>query len=131
MSVARIVIAGGSLAGLFAANLLHRAGHEVTVLEKAPRSLDGRGAGIVTHSGLVTALRSAGAVVDDTLGVPVRTRVALDSSGATVASVEHPQVMTSWSRMYALLREALPAERYLCGHEVGRASCRERVLDHV
>lgn len=117
MTAHRILVVGGSLGGLFAANVLLRAGHDVQLLEKADASLDGRGAGIVTHRGLLDALRAAGAVVDDTLGVPVTARVALDVDGSTVERIEHPQVLTSWSRLYALLRAALPAERHLGGHE--------------
>ena len=118
MPAARILVVGGSLGGLFAANLLHRAGHDVRLLEKAGSSLDGRGAGIVTHRGLVTALHAAGARVDESLGVPVQSRVALDREGATVARIDYAQVLTSWSRLYALLREPLPTECYLAGHEV-------------
>jgi 2-polyprenyl-6-methoxyphenol hydroxylase-like FAD-dependent oxidoreductase len=114
----RVLVAGGSLGGLLAANVLLRAGHDVRLLEKSEQSLDGRGAGIVTHGGLLEALRAAGAVVDDTLGVTVGARVALDAGGAVVARTEHPQLLTSWSRLYALLRAALPAERHLGGHEV-------------
>ena len=109
MASARILIVGGSLGGLLAANLLARAGHAVTVLEKAAGSLDGRGAGIVTHRPLIDALRAAGATVDDTLGVPVQRRVALDVHGDTVASTDCAQLLTSWSRLYALLRAVLPA----------------------
>ena len=109
MAPARILIVGGSLGGLLAANLLARAGHAVTVLEKATGSLDGRGAGIVTHRPLIDALRAAGATVDDTLGVPVQRRVALDVHGDTVASTDCAQLLTSWSRLYALLRAVLPA----------------------
>ena len=43
----KIVIAGGSLGGLFAAALLHAAGHEVTVFERSKHGLEGRGAGLV------------------------------------------------------------------------------------
>ncbi len=118
--MARILVAGGSLGGLMAAGVLLRAGHEVTVLEKAGASLDGRGAGIVTHSGLVTALRAAGVTVDDSLGVPVAARVALDADGEVVARGDHAQVLTSWSRLYALLLAALPADRYLRGRAVER-----------
>ncbi len=110
--MARILVVGGSLGGLAAANLLHRAGHEVTVLERSPRSLQGRGAGIVTHDGLREGLRECGAVVDDTLGVPVEQRVVLAADGSTQARWLHPQVLTSWGRLYTLLRGALPATRY-------------------
>lgn len=51
------------------------------VLERSTRSLEGRGAGIVTHENLRAALRQCGAVVDHTLGVPVESRVVLDARG--------------------------------------------------
>jgi 2-polyprenyl-6-methoxyphenol hydroxylase-like FAD-dependent oxidoreductase len=106
--MARILVVGGSLGGLMAANVLLRAGHEVQVLERSTRSLQGRGAGIVTHDSLRTALRASGAVVDDTLGVPVAGRVVLDTLGHAQHRWEHPQVLTSWGRLYSLLRAALP-----------------------
>ena len=93
--MARILISGGSLGGLMAANLLLRAGHDVTVLERSARSLEGRGAGIVTHASLREALRACGAVVDNTLGVPVTSRVVLDAQGAVEFRWDHPQVLTS------------------------------------
>ena len=108
--MARILIAGGSLGGLFAANILMRSGHEVLVLEKATESLDGRGAGIVTHQGLVDSLRRAGAKVDDTLGVRIEGRVSLQPDGAPDVTLSRPQVLTSWSRLYHLLHEVLPPE---------------------
>ena len=93
-----------------AAGMLHRAGHQVRVLERSPRSLQGRGAGIVTHDSLRDALQLAGVVVDDTLGVAVQSRVVLDSSGAARCTWQHPQVLTSWGRLHALLSAAVPAE---------------------
>ncbi len=53
----KIVIAGGSLGGLFAAALLHTAGHEVTVFERSTHGLEGRGAGLVGQSGCRRRLR--------------------------------------------------------------------------
>ena len=116
--MARIVVVGGSLGGLMAANLLVRAGHEVTVLERSPRSLQGRGAGIVTHEGLREALRAAGVVVDRTLGISVASRVVLDVEGRTLCEWGHPQILTSWGRLYALLNEALPAAHHRLGATV-------------
>jgi 2-polyprenyl-6-methoxyphenol hydroxylase-like FAD-dependent oxidoreductase len=106
--MSRILIVGGSLGGLLAANLLSRAGHDVTVLEKSTQPLDGRGAGIVTHAALMRALRLAGATVDAAFGVEVQTRVVLDRQGDVVASLALPQVLTSWSRLYQLLYAILP-----------------------
>lgn len=117
--MARILIAGGSLGGLFAANMLLQDGHDVLVLERAAESLRGRGAGIVTHAALLQALRRAGIDADrEVIGVPVQSRVTLDRAGNILASQDLPQVLTSWTRLYMLLAQAFPAERYLQGRHV-------------
>lgn len=116
--MARIVVIGGSLGGLMAANMLCRAGHEVRVLEKAANSLDGRGAGIVTHRPLVAALARCGIPPDAPLGVAIDQRVVLDSGGTVVARGSVPQVLTSWSRLYALLLAAFPSDGYAQGASV-------------
>ena len=118
--MARLIIVGGSLGGLFAANILHRAGHDVVVLEKSADGLDGRGAGIVTHAPLVTALQRAGATVDDRFCVAVMSRVALDASGHCSARLALPQVLTSWSRLYQMLRDVLPAGCHHAGATVAQ-----------
>jgi 2-polyprenyl-6-methoxyphenol hydroxylase-like FAD-dependent oxidoreductase len=107
----QIVIVGGSLGGLMAANLLLRQGLDVVVLEKSRSSLDGRGAGIVTHSSLIKTLEQCGVKIDDSLGVKVESRVVLAQDGSELGSQDYPQVLTSWSRLYNLLLNALPAER--------------------
>ena len=118
--MARILVVGGSLGGLLAANMLLRAGHDVQLLERAGGSLDGRGAGIVTHEALFEGLRRAGVVVDSGLGVSVASRRVLAADGQVEASLDMPQVLTSWSRLYALLKAQFPAERYHGGMTVLR-----------
>lgn len=90
------------------ANLLARAGHEVTVLEKAAGTMDGRGAGIVTHSALIAGFRRCGMAADVPLGVEVTERITLDSQGAVLGTLAMPQLLTSWSRLYQILRALLP-----------------------
>lgn len=116
--MARIVIIGGSLGGLMAANMLCRAGHEVRVLEKAVNSLDGRGAGIVTHRPLVAGLARCGIPPEAPLGVAIDQRVVLGRDGSVVTRGSVPQVLTSWSRLYALLLAAFPSDHYLQGASV-------------
>jgi 2-polyprenyl-6-methoxyphenol hydroxylase-like FAD-dependent oxidoreductase len=116
--MAKILVVGGSLGGLFVANILLRQGHDITLLEKATGSLDGRGAGIVTHDALAQALKAAGVTVDHTLGVPVSQRVTLGQDGNNLGEIELPQILTSWSRLYHMLKESFPAERYLQGKAV-------------
>jgi len=120
--MAKILVVGGSLGGLFVANILLRQGHDVTLLEKTVGSLDGRGAGIVTHDALAEALRAAGVTVDETLGVPVTKRVTLGVDGQSLGEMELPQVLTSWSRLYHMLKESFPSERYLQGKTVKSVS---------
>ncbi len=116
--MASVLIAGGSLGSLMAANLLSRDGHAVTVLEKAAGKLDGRGAGIVTHAALVEGMHRCGMDRATVLGVSVRGRVTLDSHGTVLGELAMPQVLTSWSRLYQLLRDLLPPDCYRQGVSV-------------
>ena len=118
--MARILVVGGSLGGLLVANLLLRDGHDVTLLEKAAGSLDGRGAGIITHPALIDALRRAGATVDASLGVWVQERRVLGADGSVVTRMPLAQLLTSWSRLYALLLAAFPSARLRQGVAVTR-----------
>lgn len=122
--MARIVVIGGSLGGLFVANMLHRDGHDVQVLEKVKGSMNGRGAGIVSHDALVKSLERAGLDVQATLGVEVPGRVLLDQQGQSLIAFDMPQVLTSWSRLYQILRAALPEDRYFQGVSVSRVEDR-------
>lgn len=113
--MARALIAGGSLGGLLAANMLHRAGWDVQVLERADTTLSGRGAGIVTHPELFDCLEAAGITVDDKIGVPVPGRVTLGRDGSVLQESALPQILTAWGRLYHLLKAALPAQLYRFG----------------
>jgi 2-polyprenyl-6-methoxyphenol hydroxylase-like FAD-dependent oxidoreductase len=108
----KVIVVGGSLGGLFAANLLLRAGWDVHVYERVAEEMEGRGAGIVTHPELMDALGQAGIVIDDSIGVKVEERVTLGRDGERVGSRALPQTLTAWSRMFHVLRSAFPGERY-------------------
>ncbi len=120
--MAKIVVVGGSLGGLFVGNLLIKEGHDVIILEKVVGSLDGRGAGIVTHQNLIDALEASGIPIDDNLGVHVTDRVTLDVHGQTISKIQIEQILTSWSRLYHLLKENFPENRYLQGNSVSNVS---------
>jgi 2-polyprenyl-6-methoxyphenol hydroxylase-like FAD-dependent oxidoreductase len=115
---ARAIIVGGSLGGLFAANLLVRNGWEVDVFERVPDELAGRGAGIVTHPELFDALTAAGIEYDDSIGVKVQSRVTFAQNGAVLSARELPQTLTAWGKMYHVLRAALPDVHYHAGRTV-------------
>src|SRR5277367_128057 len=108
----RALIIGGSMGGLFAALMLRKIGWRVDVFERAASRLVSRGAGIATHPELLEALREAGTRVDESLGVEVRHRLMLAPDGAVMAEIRVPQMVTSWSHLYDVLLEALPARHY-------------------
>jgi 2-polyprenyl-6-methoxyphenol hydroxylase-like FAD-dependent oxidoreductase len=110
--------------------MLHQDGHDVQVLEKVKGSMNGRGAGIVSHDVLVKSLERAGLDVQATLGVEVPGRVLLDQSGKSLIAFDMPQVLTSWSRLYQILRSAFPATRYHQGVTVTRIEERDNSV-HV
>lgn len=108
----KAIVIGGSLGGLLAANWLHRGGWEVEVFERVEDDLASRGAGIGTHDELHVALGRLGLPVDDTISVRVEDRICLDRSGRIVHRMRKPQRMSAWARIYRLLKDAFPAERY-------------------
>ena len=108
----KAIVIGGSIGGLFAANLLHRAGWDTHVYERVAEELEGRGAGIVTHPELMEILAAAGVTIDDTIGVPVEERVTLAKDGSVAGRRRMPQVLTAWSRLYNVLKAAFPQDRY-------------------
>jgi 2-polyprenyl-6-methoxyphenol hydroxylase-like FAD-dependent oxidoreductase len=111
----KAIVIGGSIGGLFAANLLLRAGWDVHIYEQVAAELESRGAGIVTHPELLDALREAGVVVDASLGIHVQERITLNTDGSRIGTLHYPQILTAWGRLFALLSAAFPAERYHAG----------------
>jgi len=120
----RALIIGGSISGLFAGLLLRRAGWQVDIFERSAAELAGRGAGIVTHAELLDALRFAGVDPDDGLGLTVETRRMFDREGRVIAERPFPQIVTSWDRVFRVLRNAFPAASYHVGKEFVRGEDR-------
>jgi 2-polyprenyl-6-methoxyphenol hydroxylase-like FAD-dependent oxidoreductase len=107
----RAIVIGGSMSGLLAAIMLRRRGWEVEVFERVESELADRGAGIVAQAELIARMNALSLDTRD-LGVAMRTRKILDQSGAMTTTLECPQVLTAWQRVYRVLRDAFPGERY-------------------
>ena len=107
----RALVIGGSMSGLLAALMLVRRGWHVDVFERVESELSGRGAGIVAQAELIARLDAIGLDTRD-LGVLARTRKLLDIDGRVTLTLECPQVLTAWERVYRVLRDAFPAEHY-------------------
>jgi 2-polyprenyl-6-methoxyphenol hydroxylase-like FAD-dependent oxidoreductase len=113
----RAIVIGGSLAGLFA-GLLLRKQFAVDIYERADAELAGRGAGIATHALLWEALDAAGIAWRQGLGVEVETRRIFERDGRLSQEYPYRQIVTSWDRLYNMLRGEFPASRYHCGKEL-------------
>ncbi len=118
---AKVLIIGGSMAGLIAALLLKRAGWDVSVYERIGSELSGRGAGIVTHRELFDVLEQAGIErVAAMAGVPVTGRRVFGQDGALIGELPLDQIVTSWGHLYGLLRKSLADEIYHHGCNLER-----------
>jgi 2-polyprenyl-6-methoxyphenol hydroxylase-like FAD-dependent oxidoreductase len=125
----RATVIGGSLGGLFAANLLVRAGWDVHVFEHSREDLVGRGAGIITHPELFRCLERIGITIDESFGVDIPERVAFGRDGGVLGTLRVPQCLTTWGRLYEILRAAFPKERYHLAHSLSHVEpTAERVL---
>jgi 2-polyprenyl-6-methoxyphenol hydroxylase-like FAD-dependent oxidoreductase len=111
----RVLVIGGSVAGLMAGCLLHRAGWEVAVFERALGDLTGRGAGLGVSEELVQAMERAGARFEPSAGVVQRSMAWMERDGRL--AFEHPRFMvaSAWARVYQPLRESLPPGLYRQG----------------
>jgi 2-polyprenyl-6-methoxyphenol hydroxylase-like FAD-dependent oxidoreductase len=115
----RAIIVGGSMSGLLSGLLLRRAGWAVDIYERVDSAHSGRGAGIVAQYELIERLRGLGLATDE-LGVHITTRKILDVQGRLTHEFECPQVLTAWERVYRLLRDAFPPERYHRGRAAAK-----------
>jgi 2-polyprenyl-6-methoxyphenol hydroxylase-like FAD-dependent oxidoreductase len=111
----RALVIGGSLGGLFAANWLRAIGWDVAVFERVEDDLASRGAGIGTHEELLAVLRRLNLPADESIGVMVQQRICLDRSGCVIRSIELPQFMSAWARVYRVLKDAFPPAAYRFG----------------
>lgn len=113
----RILVVGGSIGGLFAAVLLHRAGFDVTVTERSRHGLEGRGAGLVAQEEVFAILREVGFEHVARMGVVARERIYLDQAGGIIHRQQMPQAQLSWDLLFRSFRDLLPAERYQTGRQ--------------
>jgi 2-polyprenyl-6-methoxyphenol hydroxylase-like FAD-dependent oxidoreductase len=116
--MARALIIGGSLGGLFAGLLLRQAGWEVTVFERSGGDLASRGAGVGTHAEQFDIMRRLGIAVDESIGVLTTARICLDRDGAVIARLPFEKILSSWALFYRALRRHLPDACYRAGMQL-------------
>lgn len=112
MARKRALIIGGSVGGLFAANLLRSVGWDADVYERNPEELTGRGAGISTHPQLHETMHRLGVPFDDSMGIRIDTVIFLDREGRCYERRPTRRVMSSWGRIFRSLRDLVPEGSY-------------------
>jgi 2-polyprenyl-6-methoxyphenol hydroxylase-like FAD-dependent oxidoreductase len=120
MAERRALVIGGSVGGLFAANLLRSTGWNAVVFERNAEELSGRGAGISTHVQLHDTMRRLGIPFDDSMGISVNEVVFLDREGRTYDRRPTDRTMSSWGRVFRSLRDLMPAGSYRLGMSLQR-----------
>jgi 2-polyprenyl-6-methoxyphenol hydroxylase-like FAD-dependent oxidoreductase len=121
----RAAVVGGSVAGLFVANLLVRRGWDVQVFERAAGALRSRGAGIAMHPELDPILAASGGLPCADVGIRMDGRTAFGRDGRILAHLPRDQYVTAWSRVYQPLHAAFPPERHHAGREVVAVEARD------
>lgn len=118
MKPLRISIIGGSLAGLFAAVLLKRDGHDVTVHERSRHGLAGRGAGLVPQHEVFQILRAIGIEHLAHIGVVAQARIFLDQAGEIVQTIREAQTQLSWDVLYEQVAARIAPADYRLGSQL-------------
>src|SRR4051812_19657314 len=114
------LIIGGSVGGLFAANMLRSIGWDTTVFERNAEELSGRGAGISTHPQLHDVTQRLGIPFDNSMGIAIDKVVFLDHDGHCYDERPTVRLMSSWGRVFRSLRDPIPDENYKLGKSLVR-----------
>lgn len=111
-AIARVAIAGGSIAGLTAALNLRDAGVDVDVYERSPQPLSGHGTGIVVQPELVRYLVEHGVDLHSISVSSTSMAYVNAMSGESFGSVPAEWRFTSYNTIYGALLELFGLERY-------------------
>lgn len=114
----KVVVIGGSVGGLFVANMLARQGWQADVFERVGEGLASRGLGIAKHAEMDSILSAAGVTEAARSGIAVTGRSAFDRSGKVIARFDYPQHLAAWSGVFNPLHAAFPKEHYHQGREL-------------
>ncbi|RQZ66807.1 FAD-dependent monooxygenase [Burkholderia sp. Bp9004] len=114
----KIVIAGGSIAGLAAALTLDCIGHDVTVCERSRTPLRGQGGGVAVLRRMMSFLEQHGRHCRQMISVPAHRRRWIDRDG--IVTRDEPEMLpfSSWDAVYRSLCETLPRGRIHYGRTV-------------
>jgi 2,6-dihydroxypyridine 3-monooxygenase len=116
----RALVIGGSIGGLTAALLLRRLGFDVSVFERTPTSLDGRGGGIVLQPDTLRWFRECSRQHPEQVSTSTHHVQYLDGDNIVIHRESMPWSYTSWGTFYrALLADLGTADYHLGEYAAG------------
>lgn len=113
----KVVVIGGSIAGLSTGIALRCVGCRLDVYEQSPSILRGRGGGLVVQYEMLDWMTTHGIAALATLSIPAVERQFLDRQGRVIQRFADSTPFTSWDAVFHQLRAAFPDESYHHGHE--------------
>lgn len=127
----KIGIVGGSIAGCFAAILLQREGHEVTVFERSKKDLEGRGGGVGTLAALFRQLQTEKLIEKDfpSFKISQLSFVGKKETAEPYGRIAHSFPMNfhvfQWNALWKSLRKKIPNTHYKKGVKIVKAIFKE------
>lgn len=114
-SGARAVVVGGSIGGLTTALLLRRLGFDVSVYERTPDDLDGRGGGIAMHPETLRWFTECSERHPEQVSTSTQHVQYLDRGDAVVHTEPLAWTFTSWGTFHRALLADFGTDRYHLG----------------
>jgi len=114
-SGARAIVIGGSIGGLTTGLLLKDLGFDVTIFERTPTVLDGRGSGIVLQPDTLRWFTERSTQNPAKLSTSTRWVQYLDASDQIVHREERTWSYTAWGTFYKALLDDFGLENYVLG----------------
>ena len=114
-SGARAIVIGGSIGGLTTALLLRDVGFDVTIFERTPAVLDGRGSGIVLQPDTLRWFTERSSKNPVELSTTTRWVQYLDRDDTVAHRDERTWSYTAWGTFYRALLDDFGLEKYVLG----------------
>jgi maleate cis-trans isomerase/2-polyprenyl-6-methoxyphenol hydroxylase-like FAD-dependent oxidoreductase len=108
----RVLVVGGSLAGLWAGLAMRAIGCEVTIFERSPGAMQSRGAGLAAQGVILRLLEERGIADPAAVTVPSPMNRFIDRAGRVVRDDPIKRFSISWDVLYQVLRRAYGDEGY-------------------
>src|SRR5215813_1940433 len=122
----KVIVIGGSIAGLSTGVALRCVGCDVQIYEQSPTTLRGRGGGLVVQYEMLDWMAAHGIAALATLSIPGVERQFLDRDGRVIQRFPDSTPFTSWDAVFHQLRAAFPDECYHQGYQCLRLSTADR-----